>query len=125
MGHRHECNAYRYIQMCIDMCVVSSEEKNGAASSVQHHRGDGPTSSHGHVSMGKGQGAVCSGGLVVVVETTVLLKLGLSPEPGLKKQTLRSKVLVKEMRFRETTGVWIGAVCQRRRGGGGGAVRGR
>ena len=50
------------------------------ASSAQHHRGgDGPTSSLGHVSMGKEQRAVCSGGLIVEVEAAVWLKLGLSP----------------------------------------------
>ena len=48
------------------------------ASSTQHHQGDGPTSSLGPVSMGKGQRAVCSGGLVVEVEAAVLSKLGSS-----------------------------------------------
>ena len=48
-------------------------------SSAQHHRGDGPASSLGPVSMGKEQRAVCSGGLVVAVEAAVWLKLGLSP----------------------------------------------
>ena len=51
----------------------------GTASLAQHHPRDGPTSSLGHVSMGKEQRAVCSGVLVVEVVATVLLKLGLSP----------------------------------------------
>ena len=42
---------------------------------AQHHRGDGPTASLGHVSMGKEQRAVCSVGLVI--EVAVLLRLGL------------------------------------------------
>ena len=49
------------------------------ASLAQHHQGDEPTSSFRPVSMGKAQRAVCSGGLVVVVEAAVWLTFGLSP----------------------------------------------
>ena len=50
----------------------------GLVSSAQHRQGDGPTSSHGPVSMAE-QRAACSGGLVIEVVAAVLLKLGLSP----------------------------------------------
>ena len=54
------------------------------AGSAQHHRGDGPTSSLGHVSMDKEQSIVCSGGLVVEVEAAVLFE----SRVGLKKQMM-------------------------------------
>ena len=49
--------------------------REGLTSSAQHHRGDGPTSSLGPVSMGREQRAVCKRGLVVGVEAAALLKL--------------------------------------------------
>ena len=48
------------------------EERGVLASSIQHHRGDGPASSLGLVSMGTEQRAVRSGGLIV--EAAVLLR---------------------------------------------------
>ena len=58
--------------------VFEVEARGGLAelaSSAQHHQGDGPTSPLGRLSMSKGQSAVCSGGLVVVIEAVVWLKL--------------------------------------------------
>ena len=43
----------------------------GVASLAQHHRGNGPASSLGRVSMGTEQRAVCAGGLVVEFEAVV------------------------------------------------------
>ena len=59
-------------------CCLARKKEGGLASSAQLHRGDGPTSSLGPVSMGREQRAVCSGGLVVA-EVAVWLKLGSSP----------------------------------------------
>ena len=59
-----------FVCVCVRTCVCVC-----VASLTQHHQGDGPTSSFGHVSMEMEQRAVCSGGLVVEVEAAAWLKL--------------------------------------------------
>ena len=62
------------VMVVVVMVVIVMGGQGGWGSSAWHHRGDGPTSSLGHVSMGKEQKAVYSDGLVVEVEAAVLVR---------------------------------------------------
>ena len=56
-----------FVDLCAHACMPEEDGVGSGAEggSEKHHQGDGPTLSHGPVSMGKAKRAVCNGGLAV------------------------------------------------------------